>query len=155
MTEIGAIQADRACMEGMQPALAKVVCTGAKVEYKGNSLESRKDYRTQRAGCPDLPCVRFLGMPGKGEEAAGKSLSDKCSGWDRFSADAGRLALQRREVEAAYGCLFPYLEKLPGKQQEALCLVIRDIGAASGKQGFTEGFTAVVGRICGEEDTDG
>ena len=65
------------------------------------------------------------------------------------------MALQSREVEAAYKRLSPYLEKLSGKQQEALCLVIRAIGAASRKRGFAEGFTLAVGRICGEEDTDG
>lgn len=57
--------------------------------------------------------------------------------------------------EAAYGHLSQYLEKLPGEQQEALRLVVRDIGAASRKQGFIEGFTAAASRICGEEDTDG
>ena len=155
MKEIDAIQADMVCMEGMLEALAKGAYTGTRVEYIGNSLEILKDYLGQRAERLDMLCSPFLKMWREGDAAAGKSLSDKCSGWDRFSADAGRLALQSREVEAAYKRLSPYLEKLSGKQQEALCLVIRDIGAASRKQGFTEGFTAAVGRICGEEDTDG
>lgn len=155
MKEINVIQADMVCMEGMLEALAKGAYTGTRVEYIGNSLEILRDYLGQRAERLDMLCSPFLKMWREGDAAAGKSLSDKCNGWDRFSADAGRLALQSREVEAAYGRLSPYLEKLPGKQQEALCLVIRDIGAASRKQGFTEGFTAAVGRICGEEDTDG
>lgn len=151
MKEIDAIQADMVCMEG----LAKGAYTGMRVEYIGNSLEILKDYLGQRAERLDMLCTTFLEIQREGDAAAGKPLLDRCSGWDKFSADAGRLALQSREVEAAYGRLSPYLEKLPGKQQEALCLVIRDIGAASRKQGFTEGFTAAVGRICGEEDADG
>ena len=109
----------------------------------------------QRAERLDMLCSPFLEMLGEGDGITGDFLSDRCSGWDEFSADAGRLALQSREVEAAYGRLSPCLEKLPGKQKEALCLVIRDIGAASRKQGFTEGFTAAVNRIWGEDDTDG
>lgn len=155
MKEIDAIQSDMVCMEGMLEALAKGAYTGTRVEYIGNSLEILRDYLGQRAERLDMLCSPFLKIWREGDAAAGKSLSDKCSGWDRFSADAGRMAQQSRAVEAAYGRLSPYLEKLSGKQQEALCLVIRDIGAASRKQGFTEGFTAAVGWICGEEDTDG
>jgi len=59
------------------------------------------------------------------------------------------MARKSGEVDAAYSRLSPYLEKLPGKQQDALCLMIGDIGAASRKQGFTEGFTAAVGRYMG------
>lgn len=151
MKEIEAIQADMVCME----VLAKGVYTGARVEYIGNSLEILRDYLGQRAERLDMLCSPFLKMWWEWDAAAGKSLSDKCSVWDRFSADAGRLALQSREVEAAYGRLSPYLEKPSGKQQEALCLVIRDIGAASRKQGFTEGFMAAVRRICEEEGIDG
>ena len=155
MKEIDAIQSDMVCMEGMLEALAKGAYTGTRVEYIGNSLEILRDYLGQRAERLDMLCSPFLKMWREGDAAAGKSLSDKCSGWDRFSADAGRLAQQSGEVEAAYKRLSLYLEKLPGKHQETLGLVIRDIGAASRKQGFTEGFTAAVGRICGEEDTDG
>ncbi len=155
MKEIGSIQADMVCMEGMLEALAKGAYTGMRVEHIGNSLEILRDYLGQRAERLDMLCSPFLEMQREGDAAVGDALSDRCSGWDKFSADAGRLALQSREVEAAYGRLSPYLEELPGKQKEALCLVIRDIGAASRKQGFTEGFTAAVGRICGEEDTDG
>lgn len=155
MKEIDAIQADMVCMEGMLEALAKGAYAGTRVEHIGNSLEILRDYLGQRADRLDMLRAPFLEMSREGDAAVGKFLSDRCNGWDRFSADAGRLALQSREVDAAYGRLSPYLEKLSGKQQEALCLVIRDIGAASRKQGFTEGFTAAVGRICGEEDTDG
>lgn len=155
MKEIDVIQTDMVRMEGMLKALADSSYSGVRVEYIGNSLEILKDYLGQRVERLDMLCSPFLKMWREGDAAAGKLLSDKCSGWDRFSADAGRLALQSREVEAAYGHLSPYLEKLPGKQQEALCLMIRDIGAASRKQGFTEGFTAAVDWICGEEDMDG
>lgn len=153
--EINAIQADMVTMEGMLEVLAKGAYTGTMIEYIGNSLEILRDYLGQRAERLDRLCSPFLEMQREGDVAAGNAFSGKCSGWDKFSADAGRLALQSREVEAAYGSLSPYLEKLPGKQREALFLVIRDIGAASRKQGFAEGFTAAVGRICGEEDTNG
>ncbi len=155
MKEIDTIQSDMACMEGMLEALAKGAYTGMRVEYIGNSLEILRDYLGQRAERLDMLYSPILKMWREGDAAAGKSLSDKCSGWDRFSADAGRMAPQSREVEVAYGRLSPYLEKLSGKQQEALCLVIRDIGVASRRQGFAEGFTAAVNRIRGEEETDG
>lgn len=155
MKEIGVIQADMVCMEGMLEALAKGAYTGTRVEYIGNSLEILRDYLGQRSEQLDMLCSSFLKMPRKGDAAAGKTLLDRCSEWDKFSADAGRMALQSGEVEAAYRCLTPYLEKLQRKQQDALRLVIRDIGAASRKQGFTEGFTEAVRQIYGEEDTDG
>lgn len=98
---------------------------------------------------PDMVCMEGMlealvkgAYAGTGAEYIGNSLE--------ISGD-----YLGRRAEAAYGRLSPYLEKLSGKQQEALCLVIRDIGTASRKQGFTEGFTAAVGRICGEGDTDG
>lgn len=154
MKEIDAIQADMVCMEGMLEALVKSAYAGMRVEYIGNSLEILRDYLGQRAERLDILCSHFLEMRKEGSAVVGKCLSDKGSVWDKFSADAGRQALQSREVEAAYGSLSPYLKKMSGKQQEALSLMIRDIGAASRKQGFAEGFTAAVGRICGEEDTN-
>ncbi len=59
------------------------------------------------------------------------------------------MAQKSGEVDAVYSRLSLYLEKLPGKWQEALCLMIRDIGDAFRKQGITEGFTAAVGRYMG------
>lgn len=155
MKEIDAIQADMVCMEGMLEALARCAYTGTRAEHIGNSLEILRDYLGQRAERLDMLCSPFPEMRREGGAAPGESLSDRCSGWDMFSADAGRPDLQSGEVEAAYGRLSPHLEKLPGEQQEALRLVVRDIGAASRRQGFAEGFTAAAGRICGEEDTDG
>ena len=151
MEGMDAAQADMACMLG---ALAKGAYTGIWVEYIGDSLEILGGYLGQRAGWIDMPCSPLPGNTGGGDAASGEPLSDKCSGWDKFSEHARRPVMPDKEVKAAYGHLSPYLEKLPGKQQEALCLVLRDIGAASRKQGFAEGFTVAVGRICGEEGTD-
>lgn len=59
-----------------------------------------------------------------------------------------------RETEEAFACLFPYLVKAAGKPWEALRLVTRGTGAASGKQGFPDGFTAAGSQIYGKEADD-
>jgi len=79
MKEIGAIQADMVCMEGMLEALAKGAYNGTRVEHIGNSLEILKDYLGQRAERLDMLCSPFLEMQGEGDVTTGKPLSDRCS----------------------------------------------------------------------------
>ena len=138
MKEIDAVQTDMIMMESMLDALAISVYNGIRAECIGNSLEILAEYMAARSERLDHASI------------TGKILSDKYSGWETFIADGSNKSVQSEEMDAAYKKISPHLEKLPEGIGKALYPVIRDIAAASRKQGFMEGFTAVAGRLCGE-----
>lgn len=152
--EISAIQADMICMEGMLEALVKGAYAGARVEYIGNSLEILKDYLGRRADQLDMVSFPLVEMQKKGDAAARKILSDRCSRWEEVSADTQNTTQQSKKVDVAYQRFFPYLKELPEGQQEALYLAAKDVETTFRKQGFMEGFMAAVDWICGEENVN-
>lgn len=89
--------------------------------------------------------------------------------YDAMSGDTDRYCRQefeeylsrRKEAGQEPEDLEPYsnelafMKLLPTEQKEKLCRLLKNASAESRKQGFIEGYKAVVGRACGEEDTDG
>ncbi len=100
VNEIDAVQLDMICMEGMLSALAAGAYNGERAEHIGNSLEILREYLGQRSEQLDQIAGRLRVMQAEGAAALGKSLSDRCSRQDRFSADAGRPAPQSWEEGA-------------------------------------------------------
>lgn len=145
MKEIDAIQIDMTCMEGMLEALIKGAYAGTRVEYIGNSLEILKDYLGQRVERLDKVCSPYLERLGEADAATRESLSDICTRWEGFIAGNGNRFLQSEEVGEAYRKAAPYLELLPDEKNRELGLLLKEIGAASRQQGFTEGFRAAAG----------
>lgn len=149
MNEIGKLQADMVVMEGMLEALAAGAYNGIKKEYIGNSLEVLKEYLGNRA--ERLDSIAWPSrMPPQGE-----ALSDICSRWEEFMAEDGNRLLQSEEVAGAYSSAAPYLESLPDEKNKELYLSMKEIGAASRKQGFMEGFRAAAGGGTGSRRRQG
>lgn len=138
MEEIGGIQTGMVLMGNMLDTLIAGAYNGIRPESIGNSLEILKEYMALRSERLD------------NASTTGKHLLDRYREWEMFLADDNNKGVQSEEVDAAYKKLSPHLKKLPEGIGKALCPVIRDMVAASRKQGFMEGFTAAAGRLCGE-----
>lgn len=118
--EISAIQADMICMEGMLEALVKGAYAGARVEYIGNSLEILKDYLGQRADQLDMVSFPLIEMQKKGDAAARKILSDRCSRWEEVSADAKNTTQQSKKVDVVYQRFFSISERVTRKAARSI-----------------------------------
>lgn len=155
MKEIDAIQTDMVCMEGMLEALAVSAYHAARAEHIGNSLEILRDYLGKRAEKLDMLGNPFRMIQAGKDDVTGEALSVRCSRWEEFAADSNNMLRRSEEVDAAYKVFLQQLEELPEEIRKALSLAARDVGAASRKQGFTEGMTAAAGMVCGEGEESG
>lgn len=150
MDKIGSIQTDLVTLEGMMEASKIAAYNNSPVEYIGNSLEVMLDYLKSREEMldqmnPDIEKEQLTNMTIRCDITP----FDKSNIWTSFISSDENKETRTEEVTAALDRIVPYIENMPDNQEKPLYLAIREVGAASRKQGFTEGMMAAVKIFCG------